>query len=124
MTREDKGQHLNALPKQQASIEARKVKYCIQGDGLAMADDKIRRGCYTSKMGAYNMAYYEPQKQELNTSIYLHNNKQGFRYNINHPKINELYRRYKKWQGIPQGDPLSNEQRRDFEKYLDGIFKK
>ncbi len=70
------------------------------------------------------MAYYEPQKRELNTSIHLQNNPQGFRYNINHPKVNELYRRYKKWQGIPQGDPLDNEQRRDFEKYLDGIFSK
>ena len=68
------------------------------------------------------MAYFEPQKRELNTSIYLQGNPQGFRYNINHPKVNALYRRYKKWQGIPQSDPIDNEQRREFEKYLDGIF--
>ena len=70
------------------------------------------------------MGYYQRPQQELNAGIYLHNNPQGFRYNINHQKINDLYRRYKKWQGIPQGDPLSNEQRFDFEKYLDGIFSK
>lgn len=72
------------------------------------------------------MAFYtdKAKPSELITSIYLQNNKHGFRYNINHPKINELYRRYKKWQGIPQGDPLSDEQRREFENYLDGIFRK
>lgn len=70
------------------------------------------------------MAYYQQQKRELNESIYLHGNKYGFRYNVSHPKINDLYRRYKRWQGIPSNDPLSDEQRHDFEKYLDGIFSK
>ena len=70
------------------------------------------------------MAYFQPREREKNTSIYLHGNKYGFRYNVSHPKINELYRRYKSWQGLPSNDPLSNEQRYEFEKYLDGIFKK
>ncbi len=70
------------------------------------------------------MAYYQPQKRELNTSICLQNNKYGFRYNLTHPKINELYRRYKRWQCIPSNDPLSDAQRLEFENYLDGIFKK
>ena len=74
------------------------------------------------------MAYYydinrKPQG-ELKESIYLRNNKYGFRYNVSHPKINDLYRRYKRWQGIPCNDPLSDEQRREFENYLDGIFSK
>lgn len=37
-------QILLAAPKPQASIEAREVKFCIQGDGLAKADEKIQRG--------------------------------------------------------------------------------
>lgn len=57
-------------------------------------------------------------------NIYIDNNKYDYRYNLNHPKINELYYRYKKWKGIPRDFPLSDEQRFDFEKYLDDLFKK
>jgi len=55
-------------------------------------------------------------------SIYNENALFGFRYNVNHPYINNLYRRYKKWKGIPESSPMSNEQRREFEIYLDGLF--
>lgn len=43
----------------------------------------------------------------------------GYKYNVNHPLINDLYRRYKKWKGIPESSPMSNAQRADFESYID-----
>ena len=57
-----------------------------------------------------------------NKSIYNDGNPYGYRYNVNHPKINELYRRYKKWKGIPSNFPMSNEQRLEFECYIDGLI--
>lgn len=51
-------------------------------------------------------------------SIYCKENPYGFRFNINHPKINELYRRYKEWKGYAVQLPLTDAQRRDFESYL------
>lgn len=43
----------------QAGEEAREVKYCIQGDGLAMADEKTQRGGYplqhTTQRGLNNV---------------------------------------------------------------------
>ena len=35
-------------PKPSAVVEAREVKYCIQGDGLAMADEKTKRNGFYS----------------------------------------------------------------------------
>ena len=57
----------------------------------------------------------EEQKEE---SIYCFNNPYGFHLNINHPKINELYRRYKAWKGYPPHFPLSDKERREFESYI------
>ena len=51
-------------------------------------------------------------------SIYLKNNRYGYRLNLNHPKINELYRRYKEWKGLPVTMPLTDAERRDFEEYV------
>lgn len=55
-------------------------------------------------------------------SIYTQGDMFGYKYNVNHPFINDLYRRYKKWKGISQSSPMSNEQRKDFETYLDSFF--
>lgn len=46
------------------------------------------------------------------------NNSYGYRLNVNHPQINALYRRYKKWKGLPECYPLTDEQRREFEDYI------
>lgn len=54
-------------------------------------------------------------------SIYAAGNPYGFRYNINHPYINKLYRRYKVWKDI-KGRPPRDAERREFEKYLDKLF--
>ncbi len=60
-----------------------------------------------------------------NTSIYIYpSNKYGYQININHPKINGLYRRYLKWKGIPQWCPLSDAQRFEFEAYIFGLLRK
>ena len=42
----------------------------------------------------------------------------GYRVNINAPGVRELYYRYKKWRGIPRWCPLSDAQRREFERYV------
>lgn len=60
----------------------------------------------------------------IETSIYAPNNPYGYKYNINHPKVNELYRRYKVWKGYAVSYPLTDEQRKDFESYLDGLIEK
>lgn len=62
------------------------------------------------------------EKENNNISVLATPNPYGYRYNVNHPYINELYRRYKKWKDIPQSDPMSNEQRKEFEAYVDSIF--
>lgn len=55
-------------------------------------------------------------------SIYCPMNPYGYRYNVNHPKINELYRRYLDWKGIVKRPPTDAE-RREFERYIDGLRK-
>lgn len=49
-------------------------------------------------------------------------NKHGYRVNVNHPKINALLRRYKRWKGIRQTEPLSDKERLEFENYIMGIL--
>jgi len=56
--------------------------------------------------------------KQAETAMFLSNNPYGFRLNINHSRINELYRRYKVWKGLPSTMPLSDEQRHEFEKYI------
>lgn len=46
----------------------------------------------------------------------------GYKYNVNHPIINELYHRYKEQHGIAHNHPMTNAQRADFEKFLDKYF--
>ena len=63
------------------------------------------------------------QENNNNISIYCQPNIYGYRYNINHPKINELYNRYLKWKGIV-GRPMTDKERYDFESYIDKLIKK
>lgn len=46
------------------------------------------------------------------------NNKYGYALNVNHPVINDLLRRYKKWKGLPNHFPLSDKERHEFESYV------
>jgi hypothetical protein len=74
------------------------------------------------------MNYINSKENNSNTnkvrSIYTEGYSFGYRYNVNHPFINDLYRRYKKWKNIPEASPMSNEERHEFEKYLDDFFAK
>lgn len=56
-------------------------------------------------------------------SIYNASNPYGYKYNVNHPKVNELYRRYQAWKGIGQR-PMTDDERKDFESYIDGLIEK
>ena len=51
-------------------------------------------------------------------TIYAAENKYGYRINIMHPKIEPLYKRYKKWKGIADWCPLSDAERLEFESYI------
>lgn len=59
---------------------------------------------------------------ENRISIYNNNNPCGYRYNVSHPKIRELYDRYCAWKHIA-GRPLTDAERMDFEKYLDKVVR-
>lgn len=48
-------------------------------------------------------------------SIFVEDNPYGYRININHPKILPLWQRYKKRKGIPINEPLSDNERFEFE---------
>lgn len=50
--------------------------------------------------------------------IYAPQNKYGYQVDISHPKIKPLYERFKKWKGIANWVPLSDEERREFESYI------
>lgn len=51
-------------------------------------------------------------------TIYAPENKYGYRINMMHPKIEPLYKRYKKWKGIADWCPLSDAERLEFESYI------
>lgn len=51
-------------------------------------------------------------------SIFLENNPCGYRININHPKISPLWKRYKKYKKVPVNDPLSDNERFEFENII------
>ena len=51
-------------------------------------------------------------------TIYAPENKYGYRINIMHPKIDPLYKRFKKWKGIADWCPLSDVERFEFESYI------
>lgn len=53
-------------------------------------------------------------------SIYAVGNPYGYRYNVNHPYINKLYRRFKMWKDIAR--PCTDAERWEFEAYLDKMI--
>ena len=54
----------------------------------------------------------------LKNTIYAPENKYRYRINITHPKIEPLYKRFKKWKGVPDWCPLSDAERLEFESYI------
>lgn len=48
----------------------------------------------------------------------------GYRYNVNEPEIIKLYRRFKKWKGVPYHEPISDAQRIEFERWVDVYMRK
>lgn len=48
----------------------------------------------------------------------LQSNPYGFRLNINVPEIRDKYERYKKYKGMPTQFPCSDDERREFERYV------
>lgn len=50
-------------------------------------------------------------------------NPYGYRYNVNHPQVNALFKRYLAWKKIV-GRPPTDAERKEFEKYLDDLIKK
>jgi len=59
-----------------------------------------------------------------NQSIHIFGDKHGYRYNVNHPLIRELYEKYKNKKEIPLWCPLSDRQRQEFEILVDCWFEK
>ena len=51
-------------------------------------------------------------------SLYCKPNPYGYKLNVNHPYIYELYERYRAWKGIARNFPISDMQRIEFENYL------
>lgn len=62
-------------------------------------------------------------KQSANhtVSIYTEGNPYGYRYNLVHPTVNRLYKRYRAWKNI-DNRPLTDAERFEFEGYLDKYF--
>lgn len=50
--------------------------------------------------------------------IYAPQNEYGYQVDISHPKIKPLYERFKKWKGVPDWCPLSDDERKEFENYI------
>lgn len=66
--------------------------------------------------------YKGRKEQDTAPSIYCAPNKYGYRYNVNHPFINDLLLRYLRWKHIPVNLPMTNQERWDFEQYVDSLF--
>ena len=58
----------------------------------------------------------ESKSKKLNTY--------GYRYNVNEPEISDLYERFKAWKKIPRNEPISDEQRHEFERWVDVYMRK
>ena len=56
--------------------------------------------------------------------MFVKNNPYGYKLNLNHPKIRELYYRYKEWKNISTNCPLSDAERFEFERYVIENFEK
>ncbi len=51
-------------------------------------------------------------------SMLISNNPYGYHINISHPQIAPLYARFRAWKKIPRMNPLSDEERFEFEGYI------
>ena len=51
---------------------------------------------------------------EEEQSVYNRSNPYGYKLNINHPRVRDLYERYKKWKDIA-GRPPTDAERKEFE---------
>ena len=51
-------------------------------------------------------------------NVFNENNPYGYRLNINHPKVHELYRGYMRWKELPPHFPLSDAERLEFEEMV------
>ena len=58
------------------------------------------------------------KKQDLCTQ----GNPYGYRYNVNHPWVNPIYREYSREIGVPYGFALTDLQRRGFDLYMDRLL--
>lgn len=58
----------------------------------------------------------------INETVFANRNVYGYRYNINHPKVRELYQRYCNWKRINR--PMTDEERFDFEAYIFDLIEK
>jgi hypothetical protein len=60
--------------------------------------------------------------KEVDRGIFTKDNPYGFLYDINHPVIGELYRRYKARRGLPSDKGISDAERRRFEWYISKLI--
>lgn len=56
-------------------------------------------------------------------AIFCRTNKYGYKYNVNHPKINKLYTEYKHSKGYTAYTVLSDKERWEFELRVDRLLK-
>lgn len=57
-------------------------------------------------------------KVDIFSGIFMRANSSGYRVQINHPEIHPLYKRYHAFKHIPPTQPLSDEERFEFEDYM------
>lgn len=58
----------------------------------------------------------------VDRGIYAVNNPYGYQFNVNHPVINEIYKRYKAQKGLPSDKPMSDVERRRFDWYVQRLI--
>lgn len=66
----------------------------------------------------------ESKGLKLMSNSFIPEDTYGYKVDISSPKIKPLYDRYKKWKGIPDWCPLSDEERFEFETYILGEKRK
>ncbi len=61
------------------------------------------------------MDYIRLMELNKGNDLLVQNNKYGYRLNLKHPTVLQLYKKYREWLKIPAGFPLSDSERFDFE---------
>lgn len=62
--------------------------------------------------------------RRLPPDIYTKDNPYGYRYNVNHPYISDLYRRFKQAEGYRWDEPIPDAARLRFEAAISGAIEK